>query len=519
MFEREFSVILCVFVLLVIVQADSSLTLVKKHLPSRRLPTHLSPIFYKLHLDETKLGMVSGHVGIRVKVHDNMKVANGNSDTEEHSFGENFGPNKIVLHFGDPEMEIESIIFSMFPNGEQEGEPELVGIDRLEYDENYQLLAINLEKNLQPGSYGLLRIKFRVPLRKDMRGVFERTYARQDGGTNTYLESNFHPFGARFLFPCFDEPQFKATFDLSAIRNRFKLMQFNAPESGSTDLGRDNLYWTFFERTPPMSMDMLAFVVGPLAIVGRPSSESCDDRFKVRVLFQGGHSNSWKAGNYASDVACRSLEWMENYTGIAYEFPKFTIVALEEHERDFTPSWGLSLMRSNTSLLEDETDADSKAEIALGVARVVAHQWFGNLVSPKWWDSLWITESIATHLALEMARDLYPEFRDVLSDKQKSGSYTGRDVAGYLLQPNAVQLFEPAETNEIFNRMESTKGSILVRSMLNDLGKESLKELLRQLLKKKAYGSLDLDDIAEVIGDAAKREPSDFERFKAQLAV
>ncbi|RWS18205.1 puromycin-sensitive aminopeptidase-like protein, partial [Leptotrombidium deliense] len=203
--------------------------------------------------------------------------------------------------------------------------------------------------------------------------------------------THFEPFGARKAFPCFDEPDLKATFSVTVIAPKDRTVLSNMPAISVSVSG--NKITTSFAITPIMSSYLVCFVIGDYDYV---ESMSTDGRVKVRVYTRVGKQEE---GNFALNITIKSLDFLQKFLGVNYPLPKLDLVGVNDHQSRAMENWGLIVHReSNLYYIEKSAPVSSKIIVAHSVAHEVAHQWFGNLVTAQWWTHIWLNEGFARYM-------------------------------------------------------------------------------------------------------------------------
>lgn len=201
------------------------------------------------------------------------------------------------------------------------------------------------------------------------------------------------PVHARLVFPCWDEPALKATFNVTLEVPKELLALSNMDVATEYESKRDeNFKIVRFARTPPMTTYILVIVIGEFDNVAKDSS----DGLPLRVFTPIGKSNQ---GQKALDVTEQSLHFFESYFKVTYPLPKLDLIAVKDFSASAEENWGLILFRETALLVDDNSTAlETKFNIYYVICHEMAHQWFGNLVTMAWWDDLWLNEGFAVSL-------------------------------------------------------------------------------------------------------------------------
>jgi len=322
-------------------------------------------------------------------------------------------------------------------------------------------------------------IQYTGEINSKMAG-FYRTKTTVGGKASYGAVTQFEESDARRAFPCFDHPAMKATFDVELVINASLVAISNAPvkEESALDEGRKVIR---FERTPKMSTYLLFFGVGEFVFT--------EDKGKVLVRVATVRGVE-KQARFALAFARKSLEFSEGYYGIAYPLPKLDLIAVADFAAGAMENWGAITFRENLVLHDPEvTSRAGEERICVVVAHEVAHQWFGNLVTPSDWRYLWLNESFATYFGYGVVDHVYPEW-----DLWHHFLHGQTEVA---LDRDALRETFPIEIpggeHVVINVSTApiiyNKGGSLLREIEAYVGKENFREGLHLYLGKHAYGN------------------------------
>eukprot|EP01095_Lingulamoeba_sp_RSL-Kostka_P011748 TRINITY_DN4557_c0_g1_i2.p1 TRINITY_DN4557_c0_g1~~TRINITY_DN4557_c0_g1_i2.p1 ORF type:complete len:672 (+),score=285.29 TRINITY_DN4557_c0_g1_i2:90-2105(+) len=247
-----------------------------------------------------------------------------------------------------------------------------------------------------------------------------------------------------------------------------------------------------------MSTYLLAFVIGEFDKISR---ETCNGRVLVSVYTPKGKSEQ---GEFALDVAARTLPYYEEWFGIEYPLPKSDLIAIPDFAAGAMENWGLITYRE-TALLVDpiSTSAATKQWVALVVAHEEAHQWFGNLVTMEWWSQLWLNEGFASWVEYLCVDHLFPDWKIwtqfVYQDAGRAFSLDSLKSS----HPIEVEVGHPSEVDEIFDIISYSKGSTVIRMLHSFLGEEAFKQGLHNYLKKFTYTNTVTEDLWEALSETS----------------
>ncbi|MFZ1459138.1 MAG: M1 family metallopeptidase [Candidatus Saccharimonadales bacterium] len=351
--------------------------------------------------------------------------------------------------------------------------------------------AVQIGDGLPAGDYDVT-LEFSGTITDPMHGLYPCYYER-DGEKHELLATQFESHHAREVFPCIDEPEAKATFDLTLETEADVTVLSNTPEK-KMDEGRrtkeEGTKMTQFGTTPRMSTYLLAFVVGELHKTTATSQNGTE------VSVYSTLSQAKSSHQFALDEAVALIDHYEAYFGVPYPLSKCDHVALPDFSALAMENWGLITYREGYLLAEDNTPVDQKRSIATVIAHELAHQWFGNLVTMRWWDDLWLNESFANVMEYMSLDALHPDW-NVWDDfaAKESTMALGRDQYGSI-QPVAYHVKTPDDIAAVFDKaILYCKGSRLIRMTIAYIGEEAFRAALKQYFTDFAYGNTEGHDL------------------------
>ncbi|XP_048758250.1 puromycin-sensitive aminopeptidase-like isoform X2 [Ostrea edulis] len=389
------------------------------------------------------------------------------------------------------EIEIQSACFKAADAGDQSINAEV------KYEPENATVVLSFPSSLQPGN-GQLSIDFTGQLNDKMKGFYRSKYLSPSGEEMYAAVTQFEATDARRAFPCWDEPAVKATFDVTLVVPKNRVALSNMPVKSENDLPEDSAWKVVtYERTPIMSTYLLAFVVGEYDYVEAKDA----DGVMVRVYTPVGKKEQ---GQFALEVAVKTLPFYKDYFKIAYPLPKIDLIAIADFAAGAMENWGLVTYRE-TALLIDPKNSSSKTKqwVALVVGHELAHQWFGNLVTMEWWTHLWLNEGFASWIEYLCVDHCFPEF-DIWT--QFVNSDLGRALEmDALHNSHAIEIpvGHPDEVDEIFDAISYSKGASVIRMLHDYVGDESFRKGMNQYLTKFKYKNAVTEDLWESLGTAS----------------
>jgi tricorn protease interacting factor F2/3 len=348
-----------------------------------------------------------------------------------------------------------------------------------------QTLTIKLGRDLS-GDISLM-IEYRGEINDKLAGLYRSQY-QVDGENRFVAVTQFQESDARRAFPCFDTPELKATFDISYTLPSDFVAISNTSILQEQPLA-DDLKRVTFERTPKMSTYLVFFGFGEF--------EWIEEKYKsipIRVVASPGKPE--KYGGLGMDYGKKSLEYCEEYFAIDYPLSKMDLIATPAFAAGAMENWGAILFRENALLYyPGMTTEGGKASIKNVIAHEIAHQWFGNLVSPDKWKFVWLNESFATYFAYKTINHFEPEYG--IFDYFVQGTTNGALTADGYHETAPIEQAgdEPAAYTVKTVPILYSKGGSVLRQLEGFLGDVMFRDGLRHYLKKHEYdvaGSTDL---------------------------
>lgn len=362
-----------------------------------------------------------------------------------------------------------------------------------EYDE----LRISQE-GLTPGEH-LVTIAFHATITDAMHGLYP-CYFEHDGQKKELFATQFESHHAREVFPCVDEPEAKATFEVTLTTTPAITVLSNQPVKWQRE--ENDLLVTNFQTTPRMSTYLLAWVVGEL----HKKSTTTTNGIEVNVWATPAQKP--ESLDFALDIAARTIDFYEAYFATPYPLAKSDHVALPDFSSGAMENWGLITYREIALLADPKTTSIStKQYIATVVAHELAHMWFGNLVTMKWWNNLWLNESFATMIEYLAVDHLHPEWNLWLDFSSNESIMALRRDAIDGVQSVQVDVHHPDEISSLFDgAIVYAKGARLLRMLQHYVGNEAFQTGLRQYFADFAYQNTEGDDLWNAISKATGKD-------------
>lgn len=354
------------------------------------------------------------------------------------------------------------------------------------------------QSGLTPGEH-LVVVGFSGKITDAMHGLYP-CYYEHNGEKKELLATQFESHHAREVFPCVDEPEAKATFDLTLTTEKDITVLSNQPVAWQRQ-EKDKLV-TAFETTPRMSTYLLAWVGGEL------HKKTATTKGGVEVNVWATHAQRPEALDFALDHAVKSIDFFDEYFDTPYPLPKSDHVALPDFSSGAMENWGLVTYRE-IALLADPltTTVASKHYIATVISHELSHQWFGNLVTMKWWNDLWLNESFATLMEYIAVDAIHPEWNAWLDFASHESILALRRDATDGVQSVQVEVNHPDEISSLFDgAIVYAKGARLMRMCQDFIGHEAFREGLKTYFKEFAYKNTEASDLWRHLSQASGKD-------------
>jgi puromycin-sensitive aminopeptidase len=368
-----------------------------------------------------------------------------------------------------------------------------IGVAEVTLDEELQRATLTLETPASPGPW-IVSLAFRGELNDQLHGFYRSTYS-DDEGIHTIATTQFEAADARRAFPCWDEPDLKAVFGVTLVVPDGVTALSNGPEIDRAPNG-DGRVRVRFADTMSMSTYLVAFVVGRLEI-----TDPVDvDGVPLRIVHLPGKGHLTA---FALEAGVYSLRFFTDYYGIAYPDRKVDFVALPDFAQGAMENTGLITYRESLLLVDPEHATQPELEnIADVVAHELAHQWFGNLVTMRWWNGIWLNEAFATFMALLTIDAWRPDWERW----SNFGRYnTSAKEVDALRSTRAIEypVHSPDDASGMFDVLTYQKGAAILRMLEQYLGPEAFREGIRLYLTRHEYGNTETHDLWHEIEEAS----------------
>ncbi|XP_014211540.1 glutamyl aminopeptidase [Copidosoma floridanum] len=440
-----------------------------------RLSQSVRPLNYDLYLHpDIEKGTFTGKVSILIDVSLNRK--------------------HLQLHQKD----LNVTVVSLQPHGSQEDDGKVV-IEKSYTDNENEIFNIALREEISSGLYNLC-LSFEGSLQNKIVGFYSSKYKDEANKTRTIATSKFEPTYARRCFPCFDEPGFKAEFEVKlvhpsgdcyhALSNmNVKDLMVDKPSAGLTT--------AVFAKTVPMSTYLACFIVSDFVAVTRKANGLNGRTFPISVYTT---RTQKEKGSFALDVGVKIIEYYINLFKIDYPLPKLDMAAIPDFVSGAMENWGLVTYREARLLYSNKSTSTENKEAIVGViGHEFAHMWFGNLVTMAWWNDLWLNEGFATYMTYKSASAIFPEWHLMdhfaLQVLHPALNFDAKKSSHPIVQ----EVNSPDEITAIFDLISYQKGASILRMLERTLGSDTFFTGTTMYLKKFSYGNAETKDFFNML--------------------
>ncbi|KAK7601689.1 hypothetical protein V9T40_009130 [Parthenolecanium corni] len=403
--------------------------------------------------------------------------------------------NNITLHILNLNISETRLYKEPKENADQPyGSEDEVFLSKTSHNHEKQFYILHPKSTLEEGSQYRVFIRYVGSINDRLQGFYRSSY--KEGNEKRWIAvTQFQATDARQAFPCFDEPAYKARFTLNIARfsNMSTLSNMPISEHGKR---MDNLPIDFvidiYKESVPMSTYLVAFAVTDFL------------KLSNQMFHVWARREALEQARYALHLGPQILNFYTRFFNVPFPLPKMDMIALPDFSSGAMENWGLITYRETTMLYKENVSTRfNKESVATIVSHELAHQWFGNLVTPEWWSDLWLNEGFATYMEYLGTDAVEPTWNTVdqfVIDELESVLKLDALVSSH---PISVEVSDPNEINEIFDGISYSKGASIIRMMDHFLSREVFRQGLSNYLTKKAFKSATQDDLWEALTEEA----------------
>lgn len=431
-----------------------------------RLPRHVVPTRYAIRIEpDLAASTFVGRETVEVTVHETT--------------------DELVVHAADLTIRTAAI--------EGEGGRRVIG--EVHLDQTMERLSVIFAERLAPGRWRLA-LEFAGVLNDALRGFYRSTFTDEAGAKAMLAVTQFEATDARRAFPCWDEPTFKAVFELTLVVDHGLAAISNAAVAAVGQSADGTKQVVTFAPTIPMSTYLVAFVVGPL----QPTDPIDAGGVPIRLWAVPGKTH---LADFALRVAAFSLRYFQEYFDVPYPGDKLDLIAIPDFAFGAMENLGAITFRE-TALLVNEADATHSelARVAHVVAHEIAHMWFGDLVTMAWWNGLWLNEAFATLMEVLAVDAWKPSWRrwDHFGVSRATAFLTDGLRSS---RPIEFDVASPKDAEAMFDVLTYEKGGAVLRMLEQYLGAAVFRAGVRRYLAKHQFSNAETTDLWDAIGEAS----------------
>ncbi|MGA7925556.1 MAG: M1 family metallopeptidase [Candidatus Sulfotelmatobacter sp.] len=358
-------------------------------------------------------------------------------------------------------------------------------------EKDKEMVVLAVEKPISAGM-ATVHITYAGILNNEMRGL----YLGKDDQGRKYAATQFESTDARRAFPSFDEPGYKATFDITTVADKGQVAISNSKISSDTP-GPGEKHTVRFATTPKMSSYLAALVVGNFEYI-----EGEADGIPIRVYSTPGKK---EMGKFALETAEHVLGYYDKYFSIKYPYGKLDLIGLPDFSAGAMENTGCITFREVILLIDEKQGSiDLKKTIASVIAHEMAHQWFGDLVTMKWWDDIWLNEGFATWMSSKPIEAWKPEWNFNLDDVSATGGAMSTDSLANT-RPIHQAADTPGQIQELFDGIAYGKAASVLRMLEAYLGEQTFRAGVNAYLQQHQYANATADDFWDAQAKTSKK--------------
>ncbi|GAM83721.1 hypothetical protein ANO11243_017100 [Dothideomycetidae sp. 11243] len=459
------------------------------------LPSSVRPTNYNLSIHDLELGGSWSYQGT-LKI--DVEVKSETKDVVLNAF-------QLKIHGAEAQTE----------QGKTEGS---IKTNNISYDEKNQRATLHFDQAIPQSHKAVITVTFQGTMNGDMAGFYRSKYkptgevsasVPKDDQFHYMFSTQFESSDARRAFPCFDEPNLKASLEFEIEIPEDQTALSNMPESEIKKSKKSGFKVVAFEKSPVMSTYLYAWAFGDFEYIEDFTRRKYNGKnLPVRVYSTKGLISQ---GKLALESAHQIVDYFSEIFKIDYPLPKVDLLAVHEFSHGAMENWGLITYRT-TALLFDEQTSDQvfKNRVVYVVAHELAHQWFGNLVTMDWWNELWLNEGFATWVGWYAVDHLHPDW-NVWAQFVTEGMQSAFKLDSLRTShPIEVPVKNALEVDQIFDAISYLKGSSVIRMLAAHLTPEVFLQGVADYLQNHKFGNAKTVDLWNALSKASGQDVNDF---------
>jgi puromycin-sensitive aminopeptidase len=368
------------------------------------------------------------------------------------------------------------------------------------YDREVEQISLQLPQALQPG-HCMVSMKFEGTMNDRSKGFFRSSFRDHVGHKHWLAATQMEPTDARRMFPCFDEPQYKATFSISASIDPDGEAISNAPVHKEIFNGKAKRKIVQFDETPRMSTYLVALAIGPFV----HTEPIIVNGVPIRIWCNPGKLPLTK---FSRELAGKLLTFYEQYFSEPFPAKKLDLIAIPDFSSGAMENLGAIIFREDNVLFDEKKGSiDAKQLVALTVAHEMAHMWFGDLVTMQWWDDLWLNEAFADWMSTKAVDLAYPDWHywnDFALERQEAMLSDSLQAT----RPIHFDVDNPDQIDQMFDEITYCKGASVLRMLEEYVGETVFRDGIRDYLQDHSFANATTDDFwASIARQSGKNIP------------
>ena len=365
------------------------------------------------------------------------------------------------------------------------------------YSEEYQTSTFTFAEVLPLGP-AVLHVEFTGTLNDQLHGFYRSTYVDDNGTSHTLATTQFESHDARRAFPCWDDPAFKATYEVTLVVPSHLSAYSNASEKSVRELGNGTKE-VVFNRTMKMSTYLVAFVVGPF----EESPVTTVRGTEMRIIYPIGKGHLTST---AVETGIHAIEFFSDYFDIPYPGDKLDMIAIPDFAAGAMENLGLVTYRMTDLLIDPSTASHAEVRrVATVINHEIAHMWFGDLVTMEWWEGIWLNEAFASFMEGICSDDFRPEWKTWVDFNPSRDMAFGVDGL-HSTRAIEYEVIAPDECRGMFDVLTYVKGAAVLRMLEQYLGVETFRDGIRIYLKRHAYANTKTVDLWNALSEASGQD-------------
>ena len=362
----------------------------------------------------------------------------------------------------------------------------------VELDAEEERAVLRLGREVEPGNWRL-DIEFSGTINDKLRGLYRSTFRDSDDREHVIATTQFEATDARRAFPCWDEPDRKAVFAVTLVVDEGLAAFSNSAEIGREQ--RDGKVVVRFADTMRMSTYLVAFVVGPLEATAPVDVGGVP----LRVVHAPGKG---EMTDFALEIGAHALRFFGDWFGIPYPGDKLDLIALPDFAFGAMENLGAVTFRESLLLVDRQIASQVEMErVADVVSHEIAHMWFGDLVTMRWWNGLWLNEAFATFMEMLCVDAFRPDWDRWVTFGLTRGAALATDGLRST-RPIEFPVARPEEAEGMFDVLTYQKGAGVLRMLERFLGADAFREGIRRYLSAHLHDNAETTDLWDAIEEA-----------------